>query len=263
VAHWQANGASVLLTGGSSGIGRALTYRLVERGAQVLVVARRAERLQQMASELSTARGRFDFLAGDLTSSAFREEVLRRATARFAGRLDLLVNNAGVGRWGPFVDSSPEHLRLLFELNFFAVVELTRGCLPVLRAGRQPTICNIGSVLGHVGVPLKSEYCASKFAVRGWTDGVRPEFRRQGIRVVLISPSTTRSEFFDSALSADQPRPPSIGSVDPETVASISLRAIERGTAEVIISPAGKALVTAGRWVPSALRWIFDRQRLS
>lgn len=251
----------MLLTGGSSGIGEALARRLVERGAVVLVTARRADRLRRLQTELEGASGRLEFLAGDLTDMAFRRHLLDHARDQFDGRLDLLVNNAGVGLWGPFIESAPEHLHQVFDLNFFAAVDLTRGCLSMLQAGRLGTICNIGSVLGHVAVPLKSEYCASKFALRGWTDSIRPELRRLGIRVVLISPSTTRSEFFDAALTADsRPRPKSVGSTSPAVVAQITVNAIERGTSEVILSPAGRALVTAGRWVPRALRWIFDRQ---
>ena len=86
------------------------------------------------------------------------------------------------------------------EVNFFAPAELTRNLLPCLMLGKSPVICNIGSVLGHRAVPDKSEYCASNFAMHGWSDALRAELFSTGIQVTLVSPSTTRSEFFDSLI---------------------------------------------------------------
>ncbi len=91
------------------------------------------------------------------------------------GQVDLLVNNAGVGAIGPFADASADRMRSVMEVNFFAPVELTRSLLPSLRRGRASVICNISSVLGHRAVPNKSEYCASKFALHGWSDALRAE----------------------------------------------------------------------------------------
>ena len=93
------------------------------------------------------------------------------------------------------------------EVNFFAPAELIRAALPLLRAGRRPLIVNIGSVLGHVAVPHKSEYCASKFALHGLSDALRAELSREGIDLLLVSPSTTESEFADHVVETDG-RPP-------------------------------------------------------
>ena len=84
------------------------------------------------------------------------------------------------------------------EIDFFAPVELTRLCLPVLERGKRPAVLNVGSVLSHRAVPNKSEYCAAKFAMRGWTESLRVELQSKKIDVLMLSPSTTRSEFFDS-----------------------------------------------------------------
>ncbi len=176
--------------------------------------------------------------------------------------MDLLVNNAGIGAIGPFADATPERLRRVMEVNFFAPVELTRILIPSLRRGRAPVICNIGSVLGHRAVPMKSEYCASKFAIHGWSDSLRAELAQDGIQVTIVSPSTTQSEFFDSLLetAADQ-KSVSLGSWQPERVARATLAAIGARRSEVICSLGGKALVYADRLSPPLMNAILAKSK--
>ena len=104
------------------------------------------------------------------------------------------MNNAGVSAHGRFADADPDRLRPIMEANFFAPVELTREALPLLREGRQPIVVNIGSVLGQRGCPHKSEYCASKFALRGFSEALRAEFAPLGIDVLVVTagPTDTR-----------------------------------------------------------------------
>ncbi len=137
------------------------------------------------------------------------------------------------------------------EVNFFAPVELIRALIPNLRKGREPVICNMVSVLGHRAVPDKSEYCASKFALHGFSDSLRAELAGDGIQVTLVSPSTTRSEFFDSLIDTDPKlASKSIGSWSPERVARTTLAAIRKRRSEVICSLGGKVLVYADRLAP-------------
>ncbi len=189
-------GARVLITGASSGIGRELARALLRQGADVVVTARREERLRELADECQAAGRKIICVAGDITDAAVRERLLRAAQDTLGG-LDILVNNAGVGAIGPFSRAPADRLRRVMEVNFFAPAELIRTALPLLRAGRRPLIVNIGSVLGHVAVPHKSEYCASKFALHGLSDALRAELSREGIDLLLVSPSTTESEFAD------------------------------------------------------------------
>src|SRR5581483_9150141 len=119
------------------------------------------------------------------------------AAQRQFGGLDILVNNAGVSAWGPFDQAGEDRLRRIREVNFFALAEMTREALPLVKAGRQPLVVNIASILGHRGIPLQAEYCASKFAVRGLSESLRPELARTGIDLLLVSPGTTDTEFFD------------------------------------------------------------------
>lgn len=249
---WTARDAVAIVTGASSGIGRAVCRQLTAEGTSVIAVARRQERLDELAAETADRAGQLIPVAGDITSETLREQAVARAVPIRGGAIDLLVNNAGVGAIGPFAEASEERLRHIMEVNFFAPVELIRRCLPALAAGRAPVICNIGSVLGHRAVPDKSEYCASKFALHGFSDSLRTELKARGIQVTLVSPSTTRSEFFDSLVETDPAaQSKNLGSWPPDRVARATLKAIKRRRSEVILSLGGKALVYADRVAPS------------
>jgi short-subunit dehydrogenase len=247
-----------LLTGATAGIGRALACRLADRGVHVIAVGRRKDRLNELVSETTGLKGRIIPLVGDVTRPDDRAAMVDKAAEIGQGRIDVLINNAGVGAIGSFAEADGARLRTIMEVNFFSVTELTRLSLPHLSQSSQAVICNIGSVLGHCAVPRKSEYCASKFALHGWTDSIRVELRRKGIGVVLVSPSTTRSEFFDSLIdTAPDTNSSSFGSSSPQQVADATLRAIHRGRREVILTIGGKALVYADRVIPGMLRWFF------
>ncbi|GAA4443769.1 SDR family NAD(P)-dependent oxidoreductase [Novipirellula rosea] len=261
--RWIPKDSITVVTGASSGIGRCLCELLLDRGATVVAVARRAERLADLASR--ECPGKLIPVVGDVTDADVRTEILAAAGRVDNGRLDLLVNNAGIGAIGPFEDADEERLRRIMEVNFFAPAELMRHAIPMLRRGRASVICNISSVLGHRAVPDKSEYCASKFALHGLSDSVRAELARDAsdgnsIQLTLVSPSTTRSEFFDSLIGSDaETQSKSIGSWPPAKVARATLSAIESRRSEVILSLAGKALVYADRISPPIVNAILAR----
>ena len=260
--RWSPKDAVAVVTGASSGIGNCLTRQLLEQGASVVAVARRREPLEQIAHDhaASAMGGTVIPLAGDITEPATRQQVVQAASSLRGGAVDLLVNNAGVGAIGAFADAIPDRLRRVMEVNFFAPAELTRLMIPLLRRGRAPVICNISSVLGHCAVPGKSEYCASKFALHGWSDSLRAELASDGIQVTLVSPSTTRSEFFESLIETGAGETsPSIGSWPPERVARKTLAAIGSRRREVILSLGGKTLVYADRIVPSLVSALLVR----
>ncbi|QDT10557.1 SDR family NAD(P)-dependent oxidoreductase [Planctomycetes bacterium K23_9] len=256
--RWKPAQSVCIVTGASSGIGRALCRLLAQQEAIVIAVARRRERLDQLVSEFSPTV--IHPVAGDITDPAVRENIGTKAASLRGGALDLLVNNAGIGAIGPFAEATPERLRQIMEVNFFAPAELTRSLLPNLRQGNASVICNIGSVLGHCAVPDKSEYCASKFAMHGFSDALRVELAGDGIQVTLVSPSTTKSEFFDSLVDTDANNSSkSIGSWPPERVAKATLAAIKARRSEVICSVGGKALVYADRLSPPLMNRILRK----
>lgn len=243
-------GRRVILTGASSGIGWYLATELVRAGAQVLVTARRADRLAQLRLSFGNPRKRLLALPGDITDAQHRQSVVDLAVKEWGG-IDLLINNAGVGAIGRFDEAPPERLRKVFEVDFFAAAELTRVALPHLRRGDHPAICSVSSVLGHRAVPGKSEYCAAKFALRGWSESLRVELRPSGIDVITVSPSTTRSEFFDSLVGTSAGAlSKSFGSQSPERVARRIMRALSKRKRDAILSPGAQALVWLNKFAP-------------
>jgi short-subunit dehydrogenase len=261
VARRQLAGKRILLTGASSGIGWALAIELARRGARLLLTARREERLRQLVEEIDRSNAEVvpEILAGDITEPGVQRELAHAAEVQLGG-LDGLINCAGVGAVGRFDAATPDRLREIFEVNFFSAVELTRVALPLLKLGNQPIIVNIGSVLGHRAVPLKSEYCASKFAMHGWSDALRAELVADGIDVLLVSPSTTDSEFFNNliedrtVMNHKGARP-----MSPERVAVATAVAMSRGKHEIILSLGGKSLVWLDRLLPTLSDWLMAR----
>src|SRR6188508_2049462 len=176
------------------------------------------------------------------------------------GGLDCLVNNAGIGALGRFEAADEARLRQALEVNFFAPAEFIREALPLLKAGHGPIIVNIGSVLGHRAMPDKSEYCASKFALHGFSDALRAELAPRGIDVLLISPSTTTSEFFDAAIGSSNENHFRFGALTPETVSRTAADAIAAGRHEIILSAGGKLLVWLDRVCPPLADWLVSRR---
>jgi len=252
LAHCRA-----VLTGASSGIGRELAWALAERRARLVLVARNATGLEQVAAECRRRGGEAATLAGDVTEAATRSAAVRLADERWQG-LDLLVNNAGVSAHGRFADSDESTLRRILEVNFFAAVELVREALPLLRQGRDPAVVNVGSILGHRGVPYNAEYAASKFALRGWSESVRPELAADGVELLLVSPGATATGFFDHLLAKRGELPwGAATAIPPQEVARQAVRAIEQRRREVIPNWRGRLLVVANRFLPGCVdRWM-------
>jgi short-subunit dehydrogenase len=254
--------ARCLVTGASMGLGRALAEHLVRAGARVILAARSTERLREVARDLVAAGARPEAvvpITADVTSAEDRLRLFDAAAERF-GALDLVVNNAGVGAYGRFESHDEAVLRRVFELNVFAVAEIARGALPLLRKGRRPALVNIGSIVARRGLPGRPEYSASKFAVAGFTEAIRAEWTRDGIDVLLINPSFTATEF-ERHLVVDTSLYPTTGRrvMTPDQVAAATLRAVRRGRHEVTFSAAGRLLLLVNRLAPWFVDWALGR----
>ena len=240
----------VAITGASSGIGLELAKQLATEGCRLIINARRESRLVELKSELADSGCQCEIVVGDVSEATTRTAILETAQNQFGG-LDILINNAGIGAMGRFDEADPQRLREIFEVNFFAVAELIRESLPLLKSGHEPVIVNLSSVLGHRAAPLKSEYCASKFAIHGFSDAIRAELSRDGIDLLLVSPSTTDSEFFDSAIEDDTKKDwKKSGAMPPEKVAAKTIRAIKKRRHEIILTYGGRILVWLDRIIP-------------
>ncbi|MBX3411265.1 MAG: SDR family NAD(P)-dependent oxidoreductase [Pirellulales bacterium] len=249
----EIRGCRAIITGASSGIGRALVIELCRQGARCVAVARRRERLDELAAEVVTTGGTLEVVVGDITLAEVRRAALERAKSLYGG-LDLLVNNAGAGALGFFSHADEQLLRRVMEVNFFAPAEFIREAHPLLRAGTNPMVVNIGSVLGHWSVPRMSEYGASKFALRGLTLALRAEFVRDGIDVLLVSPARTASEFVDNMLeSRSENLWPDVTGASAELVAQRTVRAIRLGRHELFPSWSARFLYWINRLAPWAV----------
>ncbi|MFT3815929.1 MAG: oxidoreductase [Acidovorax sp.] len=180
-----------LITGASSGFGKALAESVIANGDIAVITARRLERLQ------SIAQGHEDRvlpLAVDVTDAAARDKAVADTLARF-GRIDVLANVAGRGVAGACEEFSLEQLREQMELNFFAAAEMSRAVLPQMRQQGAGHILTVSSIAGLVSMNAAGPYCAAKFAIEGWTEALAIEARPLGIHVTLIEPGAFRTEF--------------------------------------------------------------------
>jgi short-subunit dehydrogenase len=240
----------MLITGASQGIGKALAEAAAMRGAKVLAVARSEALLRQVAEEVRARGGTLETVAADITDPEGRQRMVDAALHHFGG-LDVLVNNAGIGATGHFVEVSPERLRKIMEVNFFGVTETVRAFLPLLRTGNQPAIVNISSIAGKRGIPARSEYSASKFAVHGFSEALRAELAKDGIDVLIVCPGLTDTNFSKNMLEQRARMPVDhLRGMKPDRVAAATLRAIERGQHEVCLTLQGKLLVFVSRFFP-------------
>jgi short-subunit dehydrogenase len=250
MARRAIEGCRTILTGASSGIGRALALELARRKARIIVTARRAQRLVELAEEARALGADVAAVPGDITAEETRRSLIAAARERFGG-LDLVVNNAGVGSIRDFDRSDLDGLRQVMEVNFFAGVELVRLALPLLRQGTRPMIANISSILGKRGVPHYTEYCASKFAIEGFSQALRAELAPARIDVLVVSPGPTQSEFWQSLLAEQE----GVGSrgegaIAPDRVARAIVRAIRGGRHEIVPNTRGRLLLWLNRLSP-------------
>ncbi len=248
------NGLRVLVTGASQGIGRALVVEAAKRGCKVLAAARSQPLLDELAAEVRAAGGTLETVAADITKPEDRAAMVSAATRHFGG-LDVLVNNAGIGATGHFMDSEPDVLRQIFETNFFGLTETTRVFLPLLKQGVTPAIVNISSVVGRRALPARSLYSASKFAVAGFSEAIRAELAKDGIDVLVVSPGLTRTNFSKNMLEQKaRMQMDHMRGMTSEEVAVTTLKAMERGTLETTLTFKGKMLVLVNRFAP----WVVD-----
>ena len=188
-----------IITGASSGIGRETALALAANGVSVVVVARREDRLRQLVEGITALGQKAEAVVGDITDPETRRRAVDTAQSKLGG-LDILVNNAGVGALGLFEDADPQRVRRVMEVNFFALVEMTRLALPLLKQGVKSDRGQRQFDRRAPRRPHRSEYSASKFAVQGFSEAIRAEFARLGIDVLVVSPGTTETEFFDREL---------------------------------------------------------------
>jgi short-subunit dehydrogenase len=247
------SGKRVIITGASSGIGRALSVALAESGCHLVLAARSTDKLVDLVRSLGGKENKIIAVSGDVTVDEDRKRIVQAAIEQLGG-IDLLINNAGIASWGQF-DTSDEHvLREVMEVNFFAPVELTRLALPHLTRGNEPAIVNVSSMCGRKAMPAWPEYSASKFALCGMTEAWRAEFGRFDVDVILIVPGLTKTDLREHMLRNDGKAQIDYDrGLPPETVAAKIVKAIRKNKKEVVIGSDAKWMLRMHRWLPRML----------
>jgi uncharacterized protein len=243
-----------LVTGASSGIGAAFARALRARGEKLILVARREERLRQLAADLG-GDAVVAVVPADLAAPGAAERVMA-AVDGLGLTVDFLVNNAGVGHTGRFVEEPPERIRAMIDLNVRAVVDLSRLVLPGMVARGRGRLINVVSTSAFQPVPFLNVYGASKAFVLSFTEALATELKGTGVRVQALCPGLTRSEFQEQA-GTDKVRFNRTSAMEPEDVVAQSLRALDRGRLRVVTGWQNRLLAGVTRFSPLALsRWV-------
>jgi len=253
-------GQRILITGASSGIGKALALQLADCGAKLILAARSADKLQALADSLPEGHAGCLVAPTDVTREEERTFLLDQTVAKFGG-LDVLINNAGIASWDHFANSTEEILRQVMEVNFFAPAELIRKAIPILVNGTAPAIVNVASMCGRRALPAWSEYSASKYALCGLTEALRGELARFDIDILLIVPGLTKSEFSQHFLRSE-------GKADikydegmpPEYVAARIVKSLQKNKTETWIGSDTNWMLRVNRWFPRFVDYMLARR---
>lgn len=241
----------IVITGASSGIGLVTARMAAKRGARVVLNARNFESLRQVTDEINASGGEAIYVVGDVGQFQYVQNIADEAIRHFGG-FDTWVNNAGVSIYGPMLDQSLQDQRRMFDTNYWGVVHGSMVACAHLRT-RGGALINIGSVLSDVAIPVQGTYCATKHAVKGYTDALRIELEEEGapIAVTLIKPSAIDTPYIQHAknlLPVEPQNPPPVYS--PETVAEAILHCAENPERDLYVGGGGAVLAAANHHAP-------------
>jgi dehydrogenase/reductase SDR family member 7B len=247
----------VWITGASSGIGAALAVACAERGAILVLSARRLDRLNEVRTQCAHSE-RHHIVPLDLTASAAMPAAAEAVFARL-GHVDVLVNNGGLTQRSLAKDTRLEVDRRIMETNYFGAVALTKAVLPSMLACRQGAIVVVSSLVGHFSTPLRSAYAASKHALHGFFDALRAEVHREGLHVMMVCPGFVCTEISLRALTADGSPQGSMdagqaGGMAPEACAAQILSGLDRRKDEIVIAGRERYYLLMHRFFPALLR---------
>jgi NAD(P)-dependent dehydrogenase (short-subunit alcohol dehydrogenase family) len=241
----------IVITGASSGIGLVTARLAAKRGARVVLNARNEEALRQVTDKINAEGGDAIYVVGDVGKFEDVQKLAEEAIRHFGG-FDTWVNNAGVSIYGPVLEQSLEDQRRLFDTNYWGMVHGSTAACAYLRT-RGGALINVGSVLSDIAIPVQGTYCASKHAVKGYTDALRLELEEEGapVSVTLIKPSAIDTPYTRHAknlMPVEPLNPPPVYA--PDLVAEAILHCAEHPERDLYVGGGGKVLVEAGHIAP-------------
>lgn len=248
--------ANILLLGANGGIGSALAHELSQGGARLVLAGLGQESLEHLADELpNDAKG----ISADITQASQRQDLLEQSLT-YLGRIDILINTAGILDFLPLCELSEERIELTLRLNTLSPILFIQSVLPSMTASGGGRIVNIGSIFGSIAFPYFSVYSASKFALRGFSEALRRELADSGVGVTYIAPRATRTALNDSRVLA-MGEATGMNMDTPDKVARQIVRAVERDRDEAYLGQPESLFVRINGLLPRIVDRALRRQR--
>lgn len=247
----------VIITGASSGIGMSCAFEFANKGAKLVLAARNIDKLTEIEKELVSRNHEVVCVRTDVSIENDCEQMVNCAINKY-GKIDILVNNAGISMRALFKDLNMAVMKNLMDVNFWGTVYCTKFALPYLIKSKG-SVVGIISIAGYIGLPARSGYSASKYAVRGFLDTLRVELMKDGVNVLSVAPGFTASNIRKTALVADgscQGETPRLESkmMSAEDCAKHIVKSVEKRRSEVILTfIEGKFTVFLKKWCPRLL----------
>ena len=253
----------VIITGATSGIGEACAEVFGREGAKVAITGRNPQKLEQTALKLQSKNIEVLSILADAGSEADNQRMAAETLAHY-GRIDILINNAGISMRALFQDLDLEVFRKVMDTNFWGTVYATKFCLPAILESKG-SIIGISSINGYRGTPARTAYTASKYAMNGFFESLRTEVMKKGVHVLVVAPGFTSSNIRNTALTADgssqgeSPRDES-KMMTSEEVAEHILKATLKRNRDIVLTSQGKLAVFLNKWMPGILDGIVYNQ---
>lgn len=242
----------IVITGASSGIGEAAAIEFAKKGANIVLVARREEKLRNVEKKLSEFNINTLIIPCDVSKKFQVEQMTKLVIEKFQ-RIDVLVNNAGFAIYGSVKDLSVDEIESQMATNYFGMIYCIKNFLPIMLKQNSGHIVNVASVAGSFGLPGIASYCASKFAMLGFSEGLKHELKRTNVGITVVSPIMVKTNFFDHPSFENMPKYSST-SLNSKTVAKAILRASNSSRLEIIVP----SVIRGAIWLKHTLPYLIN-----
>ena len=243
----------VVITGGSSGIGRALAHQFGSEGSKILITGRREQALMETANSLRESGIEVSTMVADVSKESDNQRMAQLAMEQYGG-IDVLINNAGISMRALFQDVDLEVIRKVMDINFYGSIFATKYCLPSI-IDRKGSVVGVSSIAGYRGLPGRVGYSASKFALQGFLESLRTEMIPKGVHVLTACPGFTSSNIREASLTKDgssQGKSPRNEQkmMSAETCSELIYRAVKKRKKHLVLTTQGKLTVWMNKWFP-------------
>jgi short-subunit dehydrogenase len=242
----------ILITGASSGIGKEAAIEFAKLGANIVLVARKKDKLEQTANELKKFDTSILVCQCDVSKRDQVKQMSKKVLEKF-GSIDILVNNAGFAIYGSVSDLTIDEIESQMETNYFGMIYCTKNFLPSMLKKKSGHIVNVASVAASFGLPGIASYCASKFAMLGFSEGLKHELKGTGVGITVVSPIMVRTNFFEHPSFEKMPKF-SLVSLSSKTVAKTILKAANSSRLEIIVP----SVVRGAVWMKNTFPYLIN-----